>query len=137
MGGLGGMLGGALGGGGPQPSGGGMGGLGGMLGGGLGGLGQVFEQAGYGEHMKSWVSTGENKRISADDLGRIFGPNALGQLARHAGVSEQEAAGHLSTMLPQLVDGLTPAGALPRGDDDVPEDALDALVGRLTGGGAR
>ncbi|HJQ60347.1 MAG TPA: YidB family protein, partial [Vineibacter sp.] len=135
LGGLGGILGGLTGGG-PGAGGGmgGLGGLGGALGGGLGGLGQLFEQAGMGSHMNSWVSTGQNMPISPDQLSRVFGADGLSQIAEAAGMSQKDAADQLSQILPNLVDGLTPQGGVPQGDE-VSQDALGALVGRVLAGG--
>jgi len=131
-GGLGSILGGLVGGGSSGgPAG---GGLGGALGGGLGGLGQILEQAGMGDRMKSWVSTGQNLPISPDQVSQAFGPSRLGQLADAAGMSHEEAAGELSHMLPRMVDGLTPGGSLPQGDDLSHED-LGQLVSRALSGG--
>jgi len=131
-GGLGSILGGLVGAGGsPGPAG---GGLGGALGGGLGGLGQILEQAGMGDQMKSWISTGQNMPISPGQVADAFGPSRLGQLAEASGMSHGEVAGQLSQMLPQMVDGLTPGGSLPQGEDVSQED-LGQLVSRVLGGG--
>lgn len=110
---LGGMLGGSLGGGAQA----------GGLGGGLGGLVKQFEQAGLGEVMGSWIGTGQNQPISADQLGGVLGPDVLGQLARQVGMSESEVGGQLSDLLPQLIDKLTPKGQL----SDVSESGLGDL----------
>jgi uncharacterized protein YidB (DUF937 family) len=126
------VLGGLTGGG--QGMGGGLGGLGGALGGGLGGLGQLFEQAGMGAQMQSWVSTGQNLPISPDQLSRVFGADGLSQIAEAAGMSQKDAADQLSQILPNLVDGLTPRGSLPLGED-VSQDDLGQLVSRVLGGG--
>ncbi|HEX2891289.1 YidB family protein [Vineibacter terrae] len=109
------------------------GGLGGALGGGLGGLGQILEQAGLGEHMKSWVSTGQNMPLSPDQVTQVFGHDRLGQLAEAAGMDQKDAADQLSQILPQLVDGMTPAGGLPQGDE-VSQDDLGQLVSRVLSG---
>jgi uncharacterized protein YidB (DUF937 family) len=131
-GGLGSILGGLVGaGGGPVPAG---GGLGGVLGGGLGGLGHILEQAGMGDQMKSWISTGQNLPISPDQVSQAFGPSRLGQLADAAGMSHEEAASELSHVLPRMVDGLTPRGSLPQGEDVSQED-LGQLVSRVLAGG--
>jgi uncharacterized protein YidB (DUF937 family) len=116
-GGLGGMLGGALGG----ALGGGS--SGGGLGGGLGGLVQQFEQAGMGDVIGSWIGTGQNLPISADQLGSVLGPDVLGQLAKQVGMSQGEVGGQLSELLPQLVDKLTPNGQL----SDVQDSGLGDL----------
>jgi uncharacterized protein YidB (DUF937 family) len=106
--------------------GGGLGDLGGLLGqmmgggapaaGGLGGLGDLLgrvQQAGYGEQARSWVGTGQNLPIDTDAIGRIFGSDGLTDIARRAGLSEQEASQGLSALLPEMVDRLTPSGSLP------------------------
>ena len=126
------ILGGLVGGGGSPGLGGG--GLGGALGGGLGGLGQILAQAGLGDQMKSWVSTGHNMPLSPDQVSQAFGPSRLGELAEATGMSHDEVAGQLSQMLPQVVDGLTPGGNLPQGEDVSQED-LGQLVSRVLGGG--
>jgi uncharacterized protein YidB (DUF937 family) len=133
---LGSILGGLLGGG-SSPAGGltggGGGGLGGALGGGLGGLGQILEQAGPGDHMKSWVSSGQNMPVSPDQVTQAFGSDRLGQLAEAAGMNQKDAADQLSQILPQLVDGMTPSGGLPQGDE-VSHDDLGQLVSRVLAG---
>lgn len=131
MGDLGSVLGGLLGGaGGPQA---GSGGLGGALSGGLGNLGQIFEQAGLGDQVKSWVSTGQNKPISPDEITHALGRDRLGQLAEASGMSQKDAADQLSQILPQLVDGMTPRGSLPR-EDEVSQEDLGQLVSRVLAG---
>jgi uncharacterized protein YidB (DUF937 family) len=132
QGGLGSILGGLVGAGGGSAPGGA--GLGGALGGGLGGLGHILEQGGMGDQMKSWISSGQNLPISPDQVSRAFGPSRLGQLAEAAGMSHEQAASELSQVLPEMVDGLTPRGSLPQGDDVSQED-LGQLVSRVLAGG--
>ncbi|MCW5385452.1 YidB family protein, partial [Pseudomonas aeruginosa] len=48
-----------------------------------------------------------------------FGDGQLQQLADSAGVSQGEAAEHLSSLLPELVNKLTPDGQAPQGDLDI------------------
>lgn len=131
-GGLGSILGGLTGAGGQTGS--GSGGLGGALGGGLGGLGQILEQAGMSDHLRSWISTGPNMPVSPDQLTRALGPDRLGELAEAAGMSHEETADQLTHVLPELVNGLTPSGSLPQGDDVSQED-LGQLVSRVLAGG--
>ncbi len=121
-GGLGAALGGLLGGQGGAGSGGqaellagviGMLGAGGQGGGGLAGLVQKFQQAGLGDVVASWIASGPNKPISADQLGQVLGANALGGVAQQTGMGGNELMGQLAQLLPQLVDQLTPDGKLP------------------------
>jgi uncharacterized protein YidB (DUF937 family) len=142
QGGLGSILGGLLGGGDAPATGQGtgpgvppgMGGLGNILAGGLGGLGQIFEQAGMGDHVKSWMSTDQNMPLSPDQVSHALGSDRLGQLAEAAGMSKSDTAHELSQILPQLVDGMTPGGGVPQGQD-VSQDDLGQLVSRVLAGG--
>ncbi len=104
---LGNVLGGAMGGGRPAPAG-GMGGFGG-----LGDLLEQFQRAGLGQQAASWVSTGRNMPVSADDIGRVFGNDMLARIAQQAGVSPRDASAGLAELLPRLIDGLTPQGSVP------------------------
>ncbi len=110
-------------------AGGAAGGLGAL--GGLGGLLSAFEGAGLGQVAQSWISNGQNQAISPDQVQQALGNGQLQQLAQAAGISPTEAAGHLSDILPGLVDKLTPHGeatAAPGGLD------LGGLLGGLLGG---
>jgi uncharacterized protein YidB (DUF937 family) len=85
--------------------------------GGLGGLVQSFEQGGLGEIVNSWVSTGHNLPISAEQIQAVLGGGKLQEIAAQLGVSSEQASGSLAELLPQLVDHLTPNGHLPEGGD--------------------
>lgn len=84
-------------------------------GGGLGGLIGKFEQAGLGNVISSWISTGQNLPISADQLHNVLGSDTIAQIARQLGLGQGDAAGQLAQMLPQVVDKLTPNGQAPSG----------------------
>jgi uncharacterized protein YidB (DUF937 family) len=123
LGGQGGALGGMLGGGGGLGGGmpGGLGGLlggllgggGGLAGGGLGGLLDQFRQNGYGDHVDSWVSPGQNRRIAPDELSQALGPDTLDELEQQTGLPRQQLLSELSEELPDAVDQFTPDGRLP------------------------
>jgi uncharacterized protein YidB (DUF937 family) len=81
--------------------------------GGLQGLINKFQQQGLGETVNSWVSTGPNKAISPDDVHRALGPDLLQQLSAKSGLSVQDLAQKLSTILPEAVDTMTPNGRVP------------------------
>lgn len=85
--------------------------------GGLGGLVQSFQQGGLGEIVNSWVSTGHNLPISAEQLQSVLGSGQLQQIAAQLGVSPEQASGSLADLLPRAVDQLTPNGQLPQGGD--------------------
>ena len=81
--------------------------------GGLGGLLNQFQQSGLGDVVKSWIGTGQNQPISPNQLGSALGPQIIKILAQQTGMSEQEISTHLSQILPNVVDKLTPNGRLP------------------------
>jgi uncharacterized protein YidB (DUF937 family) len=81
--------------------------------GGLQGLIQCFHQNGLGGVISSWISTGQNQSISPDQVQQVLGNNTLQQVAEKAGVSPEQAKSSLATLLPTLVDKLTPNGQVP------------------------
>ena len=82
--------------------------------GGLQGVVNEFERNGLGPTIQSWVGTGTNQPISADEVHRAIGPDLLQQLAAKSGMSVQELTQKLSQVLPQAVDRMTPGGAVPK-----------------------
>jgi uncharacterized protein YidB (DUF937 family) len=81
--------------------------------GGLGGLGAQFEQAGLGDVLGSWIGKGQNRPVSADQLGQVFGQGQLSELGAKLGMGGGELASELSQILPNLVDQMTPDGRVP------------------------
>lgn len=110
--------------------------LGGMLNqaGGLPGLMQKAQQMGMGDIVASWVSPGKNESINHDQLTGLLGQDAIQGVASKFGVSSSELTPLIASVLPQLVDKLTPEGSVN------PElhqgDALNEQInGLLKGGG--
>ena len=97
----------------PAPTGTTASGDGGLLGG-LGGLLDKLKDAGHGNVADSWVGTGQNQPINANDLGRAIGPQVIREIAQRTGLDEQELLKQLSTALPGIVDKLTPNGQVPQ-----------------------
>ena len=92
--------------------------LGDLLGsqqGGLGGMIQAFEKGGLGEIAQSWVGKGANLPISAEQIEGILGSGPIADLAGKLGIDPKQAAAQVSSMLPQLIDQLTPDGQVPGG----------------------
>jgi uncharacterized protein YidB (DUF937 family) len=81
--------------------------------GGVSGIVNQLQQQGLGATVNSWVGTGPNQPISADQVHQALGPDAIRELAARAGMTPQELTQKLSQVLPQLVDKLTPDGTLP------------------------
>jgi uncharacterized protein YidB (DUF937 family) len=71
-----------------------------------------LEQQGLGNTVRSWISTGPNQPISADQLTSAFG-GIINQIAAKTGMTPQELTQRLAQHLPAAIDHLTPNGALP------------------------
>ena len=99
--------------------------------GGLGGLVAQLNQAGLGEQVASWVGTGQNLPVSADQISQALG-GRLGDMAAQLGLPPDQVAGHVAEMLPQVVDHLTPDGQMPQGGDLLSAglSALGGLFGK-------
>ena len=85
---------------------------GGLLGG-LGDLVSKFQTAGHGATIDSWIGSGPNRPIQPGPLGSALGQTTISDLARQAGVSEQDLLNQLAQALPGVIDKLTPNGRLP------------------------
>jgi len=81
--------------------------------GGLSGLLQSFESAGLGREVSSWVSTGANLPVSADQVRTALGDPRLQEIATRLGIPPGAVSAALSHVLPSVVDQLTPNGQVP------------------------
>ena len=90
----------------------------GLLGGqgGLQNLINQFNSKGLGDIIGSWIGTGQNKSISADQIQNVIGSEALSGIASKLGINVSDLSGQLSNLLPGVVDKLTPDGKVPEGD---------------------
>lgn len=107
----------------------GQGGAGGAAGG-LGALLQQLQQGGLGDAAQSWVSTGPNLPVSADQLQSALGADRIDALAQQVGMPAGDLSSQLAQFLPQVVDQLTPSGQLPTGGGA----DLGGLLGNVLGG---
>jgi uncharacterized protein YidB (DUF937 family) len=80
---------------------------------GLGGLLDKLQQGGLSNATNSWVGSGQNQPVSANQLSSALGPDVIKTLAQQSGLSADDLSKGLSQVLPGLVDKLTPNGRLP------------------------
>ncbi len=80
---------------------------------GLGGMVQAFQQGGLSHVLQSWIGTGENLPISAEQLQSVLGSDVVTQLAQKLGLDPANMGQQLAQVLPGLVDQLTPEGHAP------------------------
>lgn len=100
--------------------------------GGVSGLIQKLQQGGLGEIVKSWISTGPNLPISAEQIKSALGSGTVQNLASQLGVSPDQASGQLAEFLPKIIDQLTPNGSVPQGNDLLAQ-GMDLLKGKFLG----
>jgi len=65
--------------------------------------------------MSSWIGTGQNLPISSEQLQSVLHSGALEQVAAKAGIDPSQLTSMMSTLLPYVVDKLTPGGEVPEG----------------------
>ncbi len=95
--------------------------------GGLPAVLQRFEQAGLGSEAQSWVGTGPNAGISAEQLGQALGDGSIAQVASRLGLSGGQAGAALAQLLPEVVNQLTPQGRVPDNHAELLQQGLDLL----------
>jgi uncharacterized protein YidB (DUF937 family) len=94
------------------------GGLAGALGGGglaagIKDLLDRFRQSGHEAKAQSWVSTGANHPIEADELEQALGAERIQWLMEQTGLPKDQLLAGLRTELPNTIDKLTPNGQVP------------------------
>ncbi len=95
--------------------------------GGLSGLVQQFHDKGLGGLVSSWVGTGQNLPVSADQLQHVLGSEQVKEIAAKAGISPDMVTSHLSQLLPMLIDKMTPNGQVPQGGSSILEEGMGML----------
>jgi uncharacterized protein YidB (DUF937 family) len=99
--------------------------------GGIPGLIAQFENAGLGNQIQSWIGTGENLPVTAEQVATALPAEQLEAWAQKLGVPQEQLAAMLADILPHAVDHATPAGEIPATGAATPD--LSGLLGRLLG----
>jgi uncharacterized protein YidB (DUF937 family) len=81
--------------------------------GGIQGVVGEFEKTGFGQQAKSWVSTGPNLPITAEQIQQALGSGKVKDLAAKFGVPMDKVTDMLAKYIPAAVDKATPDGKLP------------------------
>ncbi len=77
--------------------------------------------SGLGDIAASWLGSGENLPISAEQVSALFGSEKLSSFASSLGIDSDAAIDTITQVLPNLVDSSSPDGTLVSMDsmDDV------------------
>ncbi len=106
--------------------------LGGQGGSTTSGVQQIVDRmrtSGLGGVADSWIGSGANQAISASQVEQVLGSDKVRQLSADTGLQATQVNEGLATILPELVNHLTPDGKVP--------DAagVASAFGSLFGGG--
>ena len=101
--------------------------------GGIEGLVKQFNSAGLSELIQSWISTGSNLPINAEQIVQVFSSPVINELAAKINVNTAEASDMAAQYLPKLVDKLTPEGVIPK-ELDLMSAGMDMLKAKIFGG---
>lgn len=93
--------------------------------GGFAGFLQRFSDTGLGDLAASWMNNGANMPISNEQLESVMGEKTLKNISQNVGLDYHTTVAAAASMIPQIVDKLTPEGAIP-----VEGDVL-AKIGRI------
>jgi len=83
----------------------------------LSGLIQKFAGSGLEDLVNSWISTGQNKSITPQQVQQGLGDDTINQLSQRTGMGHEEVKSQLTQVLPQVIDRLTPNGQVPPQND--------------------
>ena len=91
--------------------------LGGILNqvGGIQGLLGKAKEMGIEKTVSSWVSTGENETVSADQIHNLLGAETVQNVAQKMGFNVQQILPVLAQFMPMIIDKLTPGGQIDQG----------------------
>ena len=104
--------------------------------GGLQGLMGKFQSAGFGDHFSSWVGTGENQPMNADEVQNAVGMDEIQRLASKLGMQTHTVLPLLAQFLPQVIDKLTPKGMIDENHPTGPQiqSVLTSVISSSLGG---
>ncbi|MEZ0210260.1 MAG: YidB family protein [Methylophilus sp.] len=95
--------------------------------GGLPGILQTLKDGGLAEQVDSWVGTGANLNVSAQQIGAALGTSVLTGMATKLDMSNEELTAKIAEYIPDVVDQLTPNGAV----ENNPALIMSRLMGML------
>ena len=89
-----------------------------------------FREAGLKDRVDSWVAKGRNLPVTAAEVKAALGPE-VERYALKAQLTTEAAAARIAEILPEIVDKLTPEGAMPKIEEV--RTSLRHLVAKWTG----
>ncbi len=78
--------------------------------GGLNGVLNKLKESGLADEAASWVSTGANLPVSADQITNALGSGAIADMAAKFGIDPADLSAKIAEHLPAVIDKMTPDG---------------------------
>lgn len=78
----------------------------------IGGLLERLQQGGLDREVGSWLGSGANLPVTADQLRAALGDDVLAQFAAATGLSVDKLLALMSAYLPQTIDTMSPDGKI-------------------------
>lgn len=94
---------------------------------GLPGILQALKNGGLSEQVDSWVGTGANLNVNAQQIGDALGSSVLAGIAGKLNMSTDDLSNKIAEHLPDVVNQLTPNGAV----ENNPALIMSRLMGML------
>lgn len=98
---------------------------------GLSGFIDKFRRAGLGDLVDSWITNGDNKPISNEQLKSALGEETINAISRETGIDKEKATSAMALMVPRTIDTLTPNGEIP--DEKILLDKINGFLNAVGG----
>lgn len=99
--------------------------------GGLSGALDKLRGQGLDRQSQSWVSTGDNENIEPNQVQNLFDQQEIDQVAQQANTTPDQVYGAIASVLPQVVNSLTPQG--PQTNHTHANDEVSNVLSNLGG----
>jgi uncharacterized protein YidB (DUF937 family) len=99
--------------------------------GGMAGFIAALRQGGLGDVVSSWLGTGPNRAVSSEQLRQAMEPGMLQAITRQSGEEDEGVLQSLTTLLPLVIDKLSPDGTLR--DEEVDTNELSGMLSKVMG----
>jgi uncharacterized protein YidB (DUF937 family) len=95
--------------------------------GGVSGILEKFKEHGLTDEVNSWVGTGANLPISAEQISDVLGNSEIAAMAAKFGITPEVLSSKIAEHLPTVVDKLTPDGVVTNSSGNL----LGTILGML------
>jgi uncharacterized protein YidB (DUF937 family) len=89
----------------------------------------ALSASGLGTQAQSWISNGDNQQMATQQVTELLGSDQVTQLAEKFGVSPEQIQSGIASLLPQVINHLTPNGDTSNSDES--DNLLNSALGRL------